>query len=90
MTTKKINQLIDHLWKHREYLRYVEEFDYPFYGGFKSKMGNCSPEAVDAMQNIWFRFISGDYDTKKSFRISYEIELAVLGEKITVDKKKKP
>jgi hypothetical protein len=80
MTRKKLDQIIDHLWKHREYLRFYPDFDYPFYGGLKSKMNSASPEAVDAMQEIWGEFTNGDYDTKLEFREYYEEELIRLGE----------
>lgn len=81
MTTAKLNFIIDHLWKHREYLRFHHDFDFPFYGGLKSKM-NTSPESVDAMQEIWGEFTNGVYDTKKEFREYYVAELLRLGEVI--------
>jgi len=50
MTKKLFKTITDHIWEHKEYLRHVTEFEYPWYGGLKSKIGNASVEAVDAMQ----------------------------------------
>jgi hypothetical protein len=81
MKQAKLNLIIDHLWKHREYLYFHHTFDYPFYGGLKSKM-NTSPESVDAMQQIWGEFTNGVYTTKKEFKQYYIEALFELGETI--------
>lgn len=81
MKIKKFNEITDHIWKYREYLELIDEFDYPWYGGLKGKMGCCSPEAVDAMQNIWHDFQNG-YKTKKRFQNEYKKELKRIGENI--------
>lgn len=80
MTKNKLKLYIDHLWDMREYLC-CREFDYPFYGGLKSKF-TSSPEACDAFQNIWHIFTAGDYKSKKQFISAYIKELSRLGEKI--------
>lgn len=80
MTFKKFEQICDHIWEYREYLQLIDQFDYPFYGGLKSKIGNCSPEVVDAMQNIWHEFQSNEFKTKKQFKSAYKQELARIGE----------
>lgn len=82
MTHKKLKEIIDHLWKHREYLYHSHTFDYPFYGGLKSKMRSASPEAVDAMQLIWGEFTNGDYISKVEFKSHYIEALKELGEVI--------
>jgi hypothetical protein len=81
MTINKFNEICDHIWKYKEYLRLIEEFDYPFYGGLKSKM-NGSPESVDAIQNIWFDFQLEKFKTKKQFKSAYKQELKRIGELI--------
>lgn len=82
MTIKKFNEITDHIWKFREYLQLIDTFDYPWYGGLKGKMGCCSPEAVDAMQNIWWKFQRQEFKTKHDFQKVYKQELKALGEKI--------
>jgi hypothetical protein len=82
MKEAKLKQIIDHLWVHREYLQLHPRFDYPFYGGLKSKM-NGSPESVDAMQNIWHLFTGCEFKSKNEFLGRYVVELIRLGEKIT-------
>ena len=81
MTTEKFNLYTDHVWKMREYLCFCEAFDYPWYGGLKSKFVG-SAEACDAMQDIWIPFINNDYKTKKQFKAAYKKELKRLGEDI--------
>lgn len=87
MTESKLKQIINHLWEYREYL-YPHGFDCPFYGGLKGKMGRESPESVDAMQNIWDRFVNMDsfgrsFRTKRQFENAYRAELSRLGKYIT-------
>ena len=84
MTKKQFNLYTEHLWKMREYLSFCEQFDYPWYGGLKSKF-NGSPEACDAMQNIWHEFIHNFYKTKKQFQNAYKTELKRLGENVRED-----
>lgn len=87
MKEAKFLQIVDHLWSHRDYLKFHPQFDFPFYGGLKSKMDGVSSEGVDAMQNIWHDFTS-TYKSKPEFRRCYEIELYRLGEQITNRRKK--
>jgi hypothetical protein len=81
MTIKKFNLYTEHIWKMREYLTFCEQFDYPWYGGLKSKFEG-SPEACDAFQNIWNEFINGQYKTKNQFKFAYKTELKRLGENV--------
>ncbi len=81
MTLKKFNLYINHIWKMRDYLRCNEDFDYPFYGGLKSKFTGSS-EACDAFQNIWHDFCNGSYATKQQFQNAYKTELNRLGEDV--------
>ncbi len=82
MTKSKLKETIDHLWRYRDYLKPHNQFDYPFYGGLKGKMGRQSPESVDAMQSIWSHFINGEFKTKKEFMSRYRSRLISLGEKV--------
>lgn len=87
MTKKLFKTITDHVWEHREYyLRFDKHctFDYPFYGGLKNKIGTASPEAVDAMQNIWqlFVHVSSNITNKKQFLSLYKNELNRLGESV--------
>ena len=81
MTKKQFDLYTDHIWKMREYLSFCEEFDYPFYGGLKSKFTG-SPEACDAFQNIWHKFTNEQYKTKKQFQNAYKTEFERLGESV--------
>lgn len=81
MTKKKFNEYTDHIWKYREYLFYIEQFEYPFYGGLKNKFDG-SVEACDAMQLVWCSFIDGEFKTKKQFQKAYKNELKMLGEDV--------
>lgn len=82
MTRIKFNMIVTHIWRHREYLRPHQSFDFPFYGGLKSRMKFASPEVVDAMQNIWDDFTKGTYSTKAEFRKAYLNELIRIGEPV--------
>ncbi len=81
MTFKKFTLYTDHIWKMREYLQQIDQFDYPWYGGLKSKFTG-SPEACDAFQNIWHSFCTGEYQTKSQFKNAYKIELNRIGEDV--------
>ena len=80
MTKKKFKEITDHVWKYREYLQLIDGFDYPWYGGLKGRAGRCSPEAIDAMQNIWGEFQSGEIKTKRKFVSVYKTEMKRIGE----------
>ncbi len=82
MKAKTFNLYTEHIWKMREYLIFCEEFDYPWYGGLKSKFTGPA-EAYDAMQSIWPQFVNGDFKTKKQLKKAYKAELKRLGEKIS-------
>lgn len=78
MTENQFDLYTEHLWKMREYLWFCEEFEYPWYGGLKSKF-NGSSEWCDAMQSIWVQFIRGHYKTIKQFQSAYKTELKKNG-----------
>lgn len=80
MTKNKFQFIVNHVWKFRAFLRYLPEFDYPFYGGLKSQMGTCSPESVDAMQNIWESLFDGSIKNKRELAARYSKELSKVGE----------
>lgn len=83
MTRDKFNEIINHLWYYHDVLADMyPDFDYPSYGGLKSKMNDQSPEAVDAMQEIWENLIEGDYKTRSEFSKMYEGALFRIGEVI--------
>jgi hypothetical protein len=80
MTRDKFKEIINHLWYYHEFLTDCHTFDYPYYGSLKTIMYSESPEAVDAMQSIWERFIEGDYKKRSEFSNAYELELINNGE----------
>lgn len=82
MKIEKFNLYTDHIWKMREYLQQIDQFDYPWYGGLKRKFFSASPEACDAFQNIWHHFCEGKYKSKLQFRNAYKTELKRIGEDV--------
>lgn len=59
-----------------------EVFDYPDYGGLNQIFYNGSPEACDAMQDIWEYLTAGRFLNYEMFADSYADVLHELGEEI--------
>ena len=81
MKSKDAQFYIDHLWNHREYYFVDRMFDYPFYGGLKSKFKG-SPEACDAIQFLWSSLVNNKFKTKRQFYSEFKLRLNELGEEI--------
>lgn len=98
MTETKFKLIVDFIWKNRKkYQKLMDEdldgsFDYPDYGGLPKKISyTLSPEAVDALQDIWSEVTGrniynkpylGAFKTKREFVKSYKKRLFELGEPI--------
>jgi hypothetical protein len=82
MKNKDAQFYINHLWNHREYYSEDNIFDYPFYGGLKSKF-KASPEVCDVIQFLWVDLVKNKFKTKRKFYSAFRRKLNELGEKIT-------
>lgn len=89
MKKSAFNNHTKFLWTQRSILNKVEQrghhlyptFDYPEYAGLYGKF-NASPEACDAMQELWPDFLNQKFKTLSQFRKTYQDNLIGVGEKI--------
>lgn len=84
MTKKTFNEITDFYWKHRDFY-FSEDFvpDYPNYACLPAKLTVMSPEAVDALQDIWCDIFQSEVvKTKKQFRQSWKAAMKELGENV--------
>ena len=98
MTKRMFERMTELLWNKRKEIREgmirqeVDIFDYPDYGELPKYIANSlSPEAVDAMQDVWsylvnlnlgFQEVPEHFKRLREFRSAYKQRLWELGEKV--------